>query len=168
MTMVGQKAPVWTATAYHNGEKKTLSSTELAGQWYVIYWWPFDFTGICNSEVIGFQELASEFESNDVVLIGASCDSFHSHRNWVASDDFPEPITHPLIADNTHRLTTDFGFYFEAVGCALRGTVLVNPDGVVMSTGCNFLPVAREPKDVLTTAIAFKSGACSLPKRREF
>ena len=61
MISIGTKAPNFTATIYNNGNKESLSSEDLAGSWYVIYWWPFDFTGICNSEIIGFQELEKEF-----------------------------------------------------------------------------------------------------------
>lgn len=168
MISIGGKAPSWKATAYNNGNKETLSSEDLAGSWYVIYWWPFDFTGVCNSEILGFQELEKEFEELGVKLIGASCDSFFSHSNWFKDEaSFPNGApSHPAIADNKHQVTKDFGFYLDAVGCAVRGTVLVDPDGVVKSAGANFLNVARDPQDILTTARAFVSGGCTLPVRR--
>lgn len=168
MISIGSKAPNWKATVYNNGNKESLSSEELAGSWYVLYWWPFDFTANCNSEIIGFQELEKEFEDLGVKLVGASCDSFFSHKNWFSdASAFPNGApAHPMIADTTHQVTKDFGFYFEAVGCAVRATVLVDPDGVVKSFGANFLNVARDPQDILTTARGFITGGCSLPARK--
>jgi len=168
MIFVGSKAPEWAGTIYSNGEKKTVSSEELSGSWYVIYWWPFDFTGVCNSEILGFQELESEFSDLGVRLLGASCDSFFSHSKWFAdADSFPNGAPgHDMIADNTHAISEAFGVYLENIGAAARATVLVDPNGVVQSVGANFLPVARDPNDVLTTAKAFiQGGACTLPGR---
>ena len=170
MVKIGKKAPKWNSTVYNGGNKETMSHEDLLGSWYVIYWWPFDFTGVCHSEVEGFQALESDFEAAGIKLIGASCDSFHSHRTWFSDQEaFPNGApSHPIIADNTHQLTKDFGFYHKKVGCALRATVLVSPEGIVMSAGANFLPVSRDPLDVLTTAKAFANGgACFLKQRQE-
>lgn len=169
MISIGQAAPSWSGATFHQGAKGALSSADLAGKWYVMYWWPFDFTGVCNSEIIGFQALEQEFASIGVTLIGASCDSFFSHQKWFAdSAAFPNGApNHPILADNSHKITTDFGFYLADVGCAVRGTVLVDPTGVVRSVTANFLPVARDPNDILITARAFvNGGACTLPNRK--
>ncbi|MBT4981990.1 MAG: redoxin domain-containing protein, partial [Euryarchaeota archaeon] len=45
--MIGKAAPEWSAAVYDNGEKTVMSSESLAGKWYLIYWYPFDFTFIC-------------------------------------------------------------------------------------------------------------------------
>tara|TARA_R110000765_G_scaffold426485_1_gene542283 strand:- start:36 stop:533 length:498 start_codon:yes stop_codon:yes gene_type:complete len=155
------------ADVYNKGKKETLSSKDLKGSWYVIYWWPFDFTGICNSEVVGFQSVYNEFKELGVKLIGASCDSYFSHKQWFENTPYFGDETrpqHPVIADKNHKITTDFGFYNEVLGSPHRGTVIVNPDGVVMSFSCNHSSVALDPEDVLATATAFASGVgCNLP-----
>ena len=171
MSLVGKKVKKWSATVFDSsveGQTTTLSSEELKGSWYVIYWWPFDFTGICTSEVLGFQALEQSFAELNVTLIGASCDSIHSHKNWFSSDAFEKPPAHKIIADKSAKITRQFKFYNKKIACALRAYVLVNPEGVVMSEGANFLSVAREPKDILATAKAFVQGeGCSLNKRRK-
>jgi peroxiredoxin (alkyl hydroperoxide reductase subunit C) len=78
MNLIGKPAPSWSGTAYHNGEKATLSSESLSGKWYVIYWYPLDFTFVCPTEIRGFQSLLEDFEDDGVTVIGASTDSFHS------------------------------------------------------------------------------------------
>ncbi len=46
MSMIGQKAPAWSAPAYVNGDNKTLSSKDYEGKWYVLYFYALDFTGV--------------------------------------------------------------------------------------------------------------------------
>src|SRR5690606_32404745 len=82
MSLIGKKAPEWKAVAYVKGEQKVLSSRDLEGKYYVLYWYPLDFTFVCPTEIRGFQELVDEFDDEDCVVIGASTDSFHSHKAW--------------------------------------------------------------------------------------
>ena len=46
MSMIGQRAPEWSATAYVNGENKTVSSKDYEGKWYCLYFYTLDFTGL--------------------------------------------------------------------------------------------------------------------------
>ena len=168
MIAIGSTVPAWKASAYHNGEFVTLSSDDFTGRWVLMYFWPFDGTDICHSEVVGFQSLESEFADLGVTLLGVSCDSTESHQNWFTDvEAFPNgQPEHAAISDESRQITKDFGFHFEPANCSVRGTVLIDPTGVVQSMGANFLSVARDPKDVLVTAKAFTSGeSCTLSQR---
>jgi len=170
MAMVGEKAPEWTSTAFYQGKRKAIDHMDYDMLWHVIYWWPFDFAGICNSEVHGFQMLYERFLSINVRLIGVSCDSFFSHEQWFKSQSFNNMTrpTHPIVADNNHSMTKAFGFYNESMGCAYRATVLIAPDREIKSMSVNHLPVARDPRDIWVTAQGFVSGKlCSLPIRQK-
>jgi alkyl hydroperoxide reductase subunit AhpC len=68
MSMIGQKEPEWSGTAYVKGEQKPLSSKELAGKWHVLYWYPLDFTFVCPTEIKGFQEHLTEFRDDKGVI----------------------------------------------------------------------------------------------------
>ena len=104
MTMVGQPAPEWSATAYVKGEQKTISNTDYKGKWHVLYWYPLDFTFVCPTEIKGFQSLLDDFGDDKVEVIGVSTDSFFSHKAWFADrKTFPQEITHPVIARHQPR-----------------------------------------------------------------
>lgn len=168
MISIGSAAPSWSTAAYQNGTFTQLSSEDFKGKWVLIYWWPFDFTGICHSEILGFQALEAQFAEIGVELLGASCDTKFAHEKWFSdASQFPNGQPgHAMLADNTHKMTKDFGFYFEGAGCAVRGTVLIDPEGIVRSMTANFLNVARDPQDAFVTARAFaRGGACTLPQR---
>ncbi len=159
MSMIGKKAPEWSAPAYVNGEEKVISSADLAGKWYILYWYPLDFTFVCPTEIKGFQELLGDFADDGVAVIGASTDSFFSHKAWFADRaTFPQVITHPVLADTSHAVTRAFDVLKDDLGVGFRATVIVDPDGVVRSVSVNDLSVGRSPKEVLRTLQALQSG----------
>jgi len=159
MISIGTKAPEWKATAYVNGEQKTLSSDDIKGKWTVLYWYPLDFTFVCPTEINGFQALANEFAAEGATVIGASTDSFYSHKAWFADrETFPREITHPVIGDTAHAFTKAFGVLKEEGGVAYRATVIIDPEGVVRSVAANDLSVGRSPEETLRTVQALQSG----------
>jgi alkyl hydroperoxide reductase subunit AhpC len=159
MSIIGTKAPEWSAPAYVDGEEKVLSNKDFDGKWYVLYWYPLDFTFVCPTEIKGFQALLEDFSDDDVAVVGASTDSFFSHKAWFADrDTFPLEITHPVIADTNHSVSRAFGVLKEDLGVAFRATVVVDPEGIVRSVSVNDLSVGRSPAEVLRTVQALQSG----------
>jgi len=159
MISIGKKSPEWSATAYVDGEQKTISSADYKGKWHVIYWYPLDFTFVCPTEIKGFQAHLQEFAASDVAVVGASTDSFYSHQAWFADrDTFPQVITHPVIGDTSHAVSKAFGVLKKDAGIAYRATVVVDPEGVVRSVSANDLSVGRNPEEVLRTVQALQSG----------
>lgn len=159
MSLIGQQAPEWEAVAYVNNEQKTVSSKDFAGKWYVLYWYPLDFTFVCPTEITGFQSILDDFDDDNIAVIGASTDSFFSHKAWFADrETFPQEITHPVLADTNHSVTRAFGVLKDDEGVAFRATAVVDPEGVVRSLSINDLSVGRSPKEILRQVQAFQSG----------
>ena len=159
MSLVGKKAPEWSANAYLRGDQKRVSSKDFAGKWHVVYFYPLDFTFVCPTEIVGFQKLLGDFAEDGVEVIGASTDSFFSHKAWFADRKiFPEPIAHPVLADTSHQVARAFGVLKEEEGIAFRATIVVDPQGVVRSMSVNDLSVGRSPAEVLRTVQALMSG----------
>jgi peroxiredoxin (alkyl hydroperoxide reductase subunit C) len=157
--MIGQKAPPWRAKAYLNGEEVALSSEEYAGKWHVLYFYPLDFTFICPTEIVGFQQLSAAFADESVSLLGVSTDSYFSHLAWFRDrQTFPQEITHPVIADTAHTLSRAFGVLNENEGVAWRATVIVDDQSIVRAMAVNDLSAGRSPAEVLRTTQALMSG----------
>ena len=159
MPLVGKKVPNWNATAYLNGEEVELSSSDYSSGWYVLYFYPLDFTFICPTEIKGFQSLYKDFEDIGVAVVGASTDSYHSHNAWLADEKtFPEKISHPIIADTSHGICKDFGVLNEEAGVAYRATVIVDDNDTIRSLAINDLSAGRSPSETLRTVLALQSG----------
>lgn len=159
MSLLGKKAPAWESVAYVNGEEKAISSEDYKGQWYVMYWYPLDFTFICPTEIREFEALQEEFADEGVAVIGASTDSWHSHNAWFADrETFAQEITHPVIADTNHKVSKKFKVLKKDDGVAYRATVIVDDEGIVRSYSVNDLSLGRSPKESLRAVYALKSG----------
>lgn len=159
MSLIGKPAPEWCASAYVNGEEKQISNKDFAGKWHVLYWYPLDFTFVCPTEIRGFQRLIGDFKDDGVEVIGASTDSFFSHKAWFADREiFDQEITHPVIADTNHAVSSAFGVLKDDAGIAFRGTVIVDDKGIVRSVSVNDLSAGRSPSEVLRTVQALQSG----------
>jgi peroxiredoxin (alkyl hydroperoxide reductase subunit C) len=159
MSMVGQPEPTWCATAYLNGKEVQTRYEDYAGKWHVLYWYPLDFTFVCPTEIKGFQSLLDQFEDEETEVIGASTDSFYSHKNWFQDrETFPEEITHLVIADTNHAVSREFGVLNEEKGVAYRATAIVDDEGLIRAFAANDLSVGRSPAEVLRTLQALRSG----------
>lgn len=157
--MIGKQAPEWKAVAYVDGEQKEVSSSDYKGKWYVLYWYPLDFTFVCPTEIVGFEKLREQFEDDNVAVIGCSTDSAFSHANWFKDKEtFPQGVHHPVLADTTHEVSKAFGVLKDDQGVAFRATVVVDDDGVIQSYAMNNLDVGRNPEETLRTVQACLAG----------
>ena len=157
--MIGQPAPEWTACAYINGVEKTISSKDYLNRWYVLYFYPLDFTFICPTEIVGFQSRLNEFAQEGIDVIGVSTDSYFSHQAWFQDREiFPQEITHPVLADTNHQICRGFHVLKEDEGVAYRATIVVDDQGIIRSVSMNDLSAGRSPQEVLRTVQALQSG----------
>jgi thioredoxin-dependent peroxiredoxin len=126
----GDRAPRFELSD-HRGE--SLSSDDLAGHPYVLYFYPKDDTPGCTVEACGFRDAASEFEEAGVRVIGVSPDNVASHQRFIAKHKLP----FTLLCDGEQELATAYGTWAlkknygrEYMGI-VRSTFLIGADGVI-------------------------------------
>jgi peroxiredoxin 2/4 len=163
MTLVSHKAPQFQATALIDGQKivNDFSLAQYEGEKYVVlFFYPKDFSGVCPTEFWAFQERLADFEKRGAVVVGCSCDSDAAHKAWVNTPrdkNGIEGVTFPLVADTAKTIAIDYGVLggeyvydengklaFEGAPISLRGTFIINKNGVVMYESVNFFTVARD------------------------
>src|SRR5690606_6464719 len=132
MLKVGKQAPEFTAQAYIRGEKDAveISLSDYRGQWVVLFFYPRDFTFVCPTEIQAFGELHDEFTAEKAVVLGASTDSYYSHKAWFETDERLQGVRYPVLADTSHAIAEAYGILLED-GTALRGTLIIDPEGVL-------------------------------------
>ncbi|MEO1036001.1 MAG: peroxiredoxin [Pseudomonadota bacterium] len=145
-----------------------LSNADFRGVWHVLYFYPLDFTFICPTEIVGFEALMPKFREIGVAIVGASTDSFYSHKAWFSDQSiFPASVSHPVLADTSHGTARAFGVLKADDGVAYRATIIVDDSGIVRSKSVNDLSVGRSPAETLRTVEAFQSGGlCSADWRQ--
>jgi peroxiredoxin len=108
----------------------------------VLLFYPFAFTGVCTGELCSLRDNLPQFTDRDTQLLAVSNDSIHTLRVFAEQ----EGLEYPLLSDfwphgNTSRA---YGVFDEDKGCAVRGTFVIDKEGVVRWTVVNGLPDARD------------------------
>jgi peroxiredoxin 2/4 len=152
MSLVQKQAPDFTANAVMpNGETKPIKLSDFRDKYVVLFFYPFDFTFVCPTEIIAFSNHLADFEKRKVQVLGCSIDSHHTHRAWrntKIEDGGIGSITYPLISDVNKNIARDFGVLLEG-GMALRGTFLIDRQGIVRQETINDLPLGRSVEETL-------------------
>jgi len=156
---VGSVAPSMSVEAFVPGtlEPVELSLASYRGQWLVLFFYPRDFTFVCPTELQAFAELEPAFAEEDAAIVAASTDSFWSHKAWFESSKLLGGVRYPVLADTSHALARAFGV-LVADGSALRGTFVVDPDGVVRHASVTDQSVGRSPDETLRVLQALRTG----------
>jgi peroxiredoxin (alkyl hydroperoxide reductase subunit C) len=150
--LVGKAAPDFTAPAvYGNNEIKPLSMSSLKGKYVALFFYPLDFTFVCPSELIAFDHRLDEFKKRNVEVVGCSIDSMFTHLAWkntpVEKGGIGQ-VGYPLVADFAHTICKAYDVE-NAEGLALRGTFLIDKNGVVQHQVVNNLPLGRDIDELL-------------------
>jgi len=150
---VGQKFPAFEKTAVVSLEKgkefATIKNSIHADKWLVIYFWPKDFTFVCPTEIIEFDNANGDFKDRDAVLVGASTDTEFVHLGWRTHHDGLNKINHPMLADTSKTLARELGILTDGEEVAYRATYIVDPNGIIRWVSVNDLSVGRNVKEVV-------------------
>ena len=168
MSLVGKKAPVFSAGAVINGEEivEGFSLEQYVGkQDVVFFFYPKDFTFVCPTEILAFQEKLAEFEKRGVAVVGASTDTEETHLAWLATPKANggiEGVTYPLVADVAKTIAHNYGVLagewnynedgqltFEGAPIAYRGSFLIDKNGVVRHETINDFPLGRNIDEMI-------------------
>jgi len=133
MIEVGSPAPDFTARAYFPAENKvdTISLHDLRGKWVILTFHPGDFTFVCATDLEAFQAYYDKFKANNAEILAVSTDSVYSHKVWVETSPRVKGVKFPLVDDISKQISATYGFLNPATGMTRRGTVIINPDGIV-------------------------------------
>ena len=104
----------------------------VKGKWTLLFSHPADFTPVCTTEMSGFAQQKSLFESKNTQLIGLSIDSVHSHLAWVNNvrEKTGVYLNFPIIADIDMKVSKLYGMLQpnESETAAVRAVFFIDPD----------------------------------------
>lgn len=166
--LVGKKAPSFNATAVVNGGEVVngFSLDQYHGKKYVVFFfYPADFTFVCPTEIVAFQDKIAEFEKRNTAVVGVSVDSEFSHWKWLQTDKKDggiKGVKFPLVADSAKTISENYdvlaGTYdydddgnasFTGTPLAYRGLFLIDKQGVVRHQVVNDMPLGRSVDEVI-------------------
>src|SRR5262245_28109195 len=161
--MVGQPAPDFDMASTKNIEKlnENVRLSDYRDKWLVMVFYPLDFTFVCPTELRGFNERLAEFNEEGAEILGVSTDSVYTHRAWMKTPKERGGLGElgfPLASDVTHEVSRDYGVLVPGKGHALRGTFLIDADGVLRYSVVVDENVGRSVDETLRTLEALKMG----------
>ncbi len=145
-TLVTKPAPDFTAQAVMpDNSFGEVKLSDYRGKYVILFFYPLDFTFVCPSEIIAFNDRLSEFKDRGCEVIGCSVDSQYTHLAWKNTPVEKGGIgnvQYPLVADLNKQISRDYGVLFND-SVALRGLFLIDKEGVVRHALINDLPLGR-------------------------
>jgi peroxiredoxin (alkyl hydroperoxide reductase subunit C) len=131
MSLINTQIQPFEANAYQNGEFIKVSDSTLKGHWSVLIFMPAAFTFNCPTEIEDAADHYAEFQKAGAEVYIVTTDTHFSHKVWHETSPAVGKAQFPLVGDPTHQLTRAFGVHIEEEGLALRGTFIINPEGVI-------------------------------------
>lgn len=156
MSLVNTAVPNFKAQAFHNGKFIEVTDAALKGRWSVLVFMPAAFTFNCPTEVEDAANTYAEFEKLGAEIYIVTTDTHFSHKVWHETSPAVGKARFPLVGDPTHRLTRAFGVHIEEEGLALRGTFVIDPDGIIKTAEVHDNAIARDMKETLRKLKAAK------------
>ncbi len=157
--LVTKQAPDFKATAVMpDNEIKEISLSDYKGKKVVLFFYPLDFTFVCPTELLAFNSRLAEFEKRGVQVLGCSIDSQFSHLAWKntnVDNGGIGQVGYPLVADLDKSIARNFDVLVgrdedgNGGAVALRGSFLIDEDGVVQHAVINNLPLGRNIDEML-------------------
>lgn len=177
MSLVGKQFPNLNVDAMNDmGDTFKVNVLEEAkenNKKVLLFWYPKDFTFVCPTEILAFQEALGKFEKRNTVVIGASVDTAEVHFAWLNTPKDSggiEGVTFPLLADTNRNLSSQLGIldvvsesYDEETGNVVidgsyvtyRATYLIDEDGRIFHESVNDMPLGRNVAEYLRLIDAF-------------
>jgi NADH-dependent peroxiredoxin subunit C len=149
MSIINTTVPAFKAQAFHNGKFVEVTNETLKGQWSVFIFMPAAFTFNCPTEVEDAADNYAEFQKLEAQVYIVTTDTHFSHKVWHETSPAVGKAKFPLVGDPTHTLTNAFGVHIPEEGLALRGTFVINPDGVIKTAEIHSNEIARDVKETL-------------------
>ncbi|MCX7807259.1 MAG: peroxiredoxin [Deltaproteobacteria bacterium] len=154
-SLIQKPAPDFEAEAVVGYEFKTIKLSSFRGKHVVLFFYPLDFTFVCPTEIITFDEKLEEFRKRNAEVIGVSVDSKFSHLAWnkkSRKEGGLGGVRYPIVADITKAISRSYGVLVEEgpdAGVALRGTFVIDKNGIVRHATINDLPLGRNIDEYL-------------------
>jgi len=168
MSLVGKRAPFFSTDAVVDGGEflEGFSLTQYQSNKYVIFFfYPLDFTFVCPTELLAFQEKLAEFEKRNCAVVGCSVDSKFSHWAWLntpVEKGGIQGVMYPIVADLDKTISENYGVLaghyeydeegmmkFNGVAQAYRGLFLIDKEGIVRHCVINDMPLGRNIEEAL-------------------
>lgn len=156
MSLINTQVVPFKVQAYHNGKFVEVTDADLRGHWSVFVFYPADFTFVCPTELEDLADLYDEFKKINCEIYSVSTDTHFTHKAWAEASPAIKKVRYPMLGDPAHKLARAFDVLIEEEGVALRGTFIIDPNGVIKGMEVNDNSIGRNASELLRKVKAAK------------
>jgi peroxiredoxin (alkyl hydroperoxide reductase subunit C) len=150
---VGQKVPDFTLDAFDPTEagfcEIELGTIRKQGKWTILFFYPADFTFVCPTELADLASKHAELEKLGAEVISVSTDTKFTHMAWKTDERMLADVKFKMASDPTGEVSRFFEVWDYDTGLALRGTFVIDPEGVLASSEVNYYNVGRNADELV-------------------
>jgi peroxiredoxin (alkyl hydroperoxide reductase subunit C) len=154
---IGQVVPDFEFEYFQDESFRKMKFSDLLGKWIVIVFYPADFTFVCPTELEELAHNYDAFKALGAEVISVSTDTVFVHKAWHDFSPAIKQITYPMAADPTAKLAKAFGVHIPEEGLdliadgglSLRGTFIIDTNGVLQAIEINSNDIGRNTKETL-------------------
>jgi peroxiredoxin len=156
MVKINNEAPKFKAKAYHNDKFVDLNLDDYKGKWVVLFFYPADFTFVCPTELGELADSYEKLQELGAEVLSVSRDTEFVHKAWHDQSKTIGKIKFPMLADPTGKISKDYGVDIEEEGISLRGTFLIDPQGVLKAFEIHDNSIGRSSDELIRKIEAAK------------
>ncbi len=166
MVKINEKISDFSLDAFHDpafakasageGKIKKIKLSDYKGKWLILFFYPADFTFVCPTELEELTENYNELKKLGAEVLSVSTDTVFVHKAWHDSSPAIRKVKFPMAADPTGKLCREFGTYIEDEGLSLRGTFIIDPDGILKTCEIHDNSIGRSAAELLRKLQAAK------------
>ena len=156
MAKINAPAPDFSGKAFHNGELTAVNLSDYKGKWVLLFFYPGDFTFICPTELGELADNYEKIKGLGAEIISVSTDSEYVHKAWHEQSEMVKKVKYPMLSDKTGKISRDYGAYIEEEGVALRGSFVIDPDGVLKAYEMHDNSIGRSSAELIRKLQAAK------------
>ena len=149
MAKIGQKINDFEVDVFHNESLKRIKLSDFKGKWLVLVFYPADFTFICPTELEELADKYDEFKKLGAEVLSVSTDTVFVHKAWHDNSPSIKKINFPMVADTAGNLCKEFGTYIDGEGLSLRGSFIIDPEGVLKAFELHDNSIGRSADELL-------------------
>jgi NADH-dependent peroxiredoxin subunit C len=156
MLAINTIVPEFELEAYQNNKIKRIKLSDYKDKWVVLIFYPADFTFVCPTELEDAETFYDEIKKLGGEIMSVSTDTAFVHKAWHDTSPAIGKIRYPMLADTTGNVCRMFGTYIDKEGLSLRGTFIIDPDGILKTVEIHDNNIGRSAKEMLRKLQAAK------------
>ncbi|MEK7680654.1 MAG: redoxin domain-containing protein [Patescibacteria group bacterium] len=156
MPLVGRQISNIELNGLVNNQFKKINLADYRGKWLVLLFYPADFTFVCPTELSELADLYDEFTKEGAEVMSISTDTEFAHKAWHDQSPSINKIRFPMLADPSGKLCKELCVYLPTEGLSLRGSFVIDPDGMIKAMEVHDNSIGRSAQELLRKLQAAK------------